>query len=583
MVSSRFPRVSLPWFLFLVACLSVVLVFFAPLRFPPTHLTYSTSYAVGFSNRLATLSMLGLSLAVLAGVFVWGRPLRLLPPDADRLSRGWLGLAWAVSAMYTVVFSWLMVRSGSSTADVDYYVIPLAEVAYEHGRVYRSAEFAYGPLMFDLPALMQRGLGLLGVRPLLGYLAANLVSQLGGLAILFYILQRLPLRRPYRLVALAVFLFGSLRPALGMNYTMMRFGAAFALLLWVMGVEKLETQAVLFGGAQALTFAISPEVGISFLAGAWSYAAVRTWREGRRFALLALGPLVGGAAFFALVDRGYFYVISHFATGMLNQVIAPVPNILILLAATVFVAPIAVANLLRKPAREAALGAGLYMAALAMIPAGLGLCDDLHTFFNGAGMFLLSLVAASQYEGWWPRVWAVALFAFTVMPTWPDSLGVARQEAGRVYRPDPGVEAIERRVADLPAGELVYAPAGAPGPLRDELMATRRWAPSFFSGINNAFDVAGDQRKVGEMRRAMYVLMPGVMLPDCSADNRWRVRLLRFGYQYRNRRRPYQPLTLVRQALQADFAVDSRYEVQGLPVVLYRRVGAPVRVSPGSR
>lgn len=586
MVCPRFLRDHFLWFCVFVAGLTVALVFVLPLYFPPTHPTYSTSYAVGFSNRVATLSVLGLSLAVLAGVYVCRRPSDLSGEDSSRIARSWLWLAWAISALYTTVFSWLMLRSGSSTADVDYFMIPLAEVAYEHGRVYRVAEFAYGPLMFDLPAFLQRAVAPFGVRPVVGYLVANAVAQITGLAITFYIVQRLPLRRPYRLIALAIFLFASLRPALGMNYTMLRFGTAFALLLWMTGIESLWVQTVLSAGAQAVAFAISPEVGISFMAGTWAYAGVRALREGRRFAVLALGALAGGVAFFAAVDRGYVYVISHFATGMLNQVIAPVPNILILLAATVFVAPFAVANLLRRPADEAAVGAGFYAAALAMLPAALGLCDDLHTFFNGAGMYLLSLVAASQGEGSWSRVpsriWAAALFVFTVLPPFMDSAGVARQEGATVYRPDPGVQVLEDRLGHLPAGQTVYAPAGAPNSLRDVLMATHHWAPSFFSGVNNAFDVAGDQRKTGEMQKATYVLIPGERLPDCSVDDRRRVRLLRFGYTYRNRRQPYQPLTLVRRALQSGFVPEASYKVYGIPVLLYRRLGTPSNGSSGN-
>lgn len=551
------------------------LIFVLPMWFPPHVPAFYSSYTVGFSNRVATLATMGLSLAVALVLFVGRRvrPIRTGVPG-ERMSAAWLWMGCLLVTGYTVGMGWLMARRGSSTADVDYIMIPLKEVAYDHGRLYRNAEFAYGPLLFDLPRGLQALLAKLGARPVVGYLAADLVSQLLGVAVLFYVVQRLPMRRGWKICAMGLLTLASLRPALGLNYTMLRFGAPYALLLLLAGIRPGWGRVGATVLAEALAQAMSPEMGIALGVGVVVFAGWEAWR-GRRAALLLLpGALVGAGLFTLLVDRQYFYVFAHFASGMLNMVVTPAPNVLVLLFAALVMAPVAVARWCRMRGEQAAVGAAVYAMALVLLSPALGLCDELHTFFNGAGMFLLSLVAASETEtalGW---MWGVALFLLTVLSPAADSLAVARAEWGQVGQPSVQVAALETALDRLPIGGpkrgMVYAPAGVPNEVRDRLMAEGRWAPSYFSGLNNGMDAAADERKVEEMQAAEYVLVPEGMTPP-GPDNRRRMRWLRFGYVYRDRRAPYLPLTLVRQRLAAGFEELQVFVLQGQRWELYRR------------
>lgn len=564
------------WFWLSVVVLGVLLVFVTPLWFPPRVPAFYSAYTVGFNNRLATLSAMGLSVLVAAILFVKQRVPALRRIGArQHLSAWWLFAACALACLYTIWFGWLMVRSGSSSADVDYIMIPLQEVAYEHGQIYRNAEFAYGPFLFDLPRGMQWLLGhLAGARPVVGYLAADLVSQWMGVGVLFYVVQQLPMRRIWKGIAFSTMVLASLRPALGLNYTMLRFCAPYAFLLLVAKVNGRWWRAIVALLSQAVALALSPEMGVAFGVGIMVFMAWKVWRGHRDVLWLLPALLVGASSFALLVDRNYFHVFAHFASGMLNMVVTPVPHTLLLLTATLALAPITVASWCRMPGQNAPTAAGYFAIALVLLSPALGLCDELHTFFDGAGMFLLSFVAASELAGV-GVVWGVVLLCLAVGSPAMDSLEVARAEWRTPSSSPASVVAIKDALGKLPGTGLVYAPAGAPQPVRDLLMAEGRWSPSYFSGLNNAVDPSADERKVAEMRHATYVLLPK-LLGRPGPDNRRRMRWLRFGYTYVDRYRGFMPLTAVRADLVRNFQEIATISEGAHQWDLYRRIANTV-------
>ena len=172
----------------------------------------------------------------------------------------------------------------------------------------------------------------------------------------------------------------------------------------------------------------------------------------------------------------------------------------------------------------------------------LGLCDGLHTFFNGIGVYLLSLCAATQLTTSWRRVWTVALLFTATSTQIPGVIAVLQRNTAS--QPNPSVN---RRTADqleqATAGFRIFAPAGLPLPLAQMLRDDDRLMPDFYDGLSNAFDPSAETRKLAEMRDTTYVLLPEantalVLLPD----NRRRARALRLGYSYPLRHAPFLPL-----------------------------------------
>ena len=240
---------------------------------------------------------------------------------------------------------------------------------------------------------------------------------------------------------------------------------------------------------------------------------------------------------------------------MLNLVVSPAPNVLVLLFAAIGLAPVAVARLLQGTPSEAAIAAGFYAASLALLPSALGLCDDLHTSFNGVGLYLLALVAVDRYTRNWANVWCVALLITTALPPATEVWAVARQDVKAPPQSAQGALEIVAGLEKIAESGKIYAPAGAPLVVREDLMHAGRWADSYFCDVDDAYDLAGEQRKLAEMRNAAYVLFPVGDLAGIAPDNRFRLRLLRLGLSYPVRRPLYHPFALLAQALHDHYRV----------------------------
>ncbi len=562
------PRVG---FWVALALLAILGVFVFPLQFPPATPTYSASYVFGFSNRIAGLAVIVLSLGTAAFCSRWdvaSSGCEVGRGRGDAMPLAWLLVACLATLLYVGVVGGLAAGTESFESDGAYFLTQLAQGTHFHLRLYRDLEFGYGPLLFAWPAAFGALLGRLHVGFESAYVVSLAVLQVVGLGISFYVVQWLPLPRFVKGGILLALTVGTMRPSLGLNYTLFRFLTPLAALIFVSRFAGKVRQAVVLSVSQMLMLCISPEIGIAFLAGTLFYTIYSAYERDWRWLFLPVLPMLSFLAFCARVDRGYFYTMRQFTGGMLHRVISPTPEILLLLLSAIALAPIAVAGAVRRNGPEAGTLIALYGASLALIPAALGLCDPLHTFFNGLGLYLLSFLALGEPKGYWSKLGLVA-FVLIASPTQPQTITAAlvtrHMQQARAAAEDRQVAEWEREAG----GARIFAPAGLPFPMWQKLLSDDRLQPDYFSGLDNAFDPAGEQIKRKEMQSARFVLAPQGSMSAPTPDERRRMRLLRFGYRYRVRKAAYLPLEHLRADLLArGTPADSSAAWNGL--VLYR-------------
>jgi hypothetical protein len=544
------------WFWLAVALATILGAFILPMAFPTTAFVRSASYVVGFNNFVAALVVVGISVGV-TGWLVWrGQGARVSVYTTDQsMPLRWLGLAAAYATAFTAILGTYVVRADVDYGDIGYIQQQIFRWSHGHARLYRDFEFAYGPILFYYPAYVEKLLHHVGIGPMAGYMVAEGTMQLLGLGILFYLVQQLPVSRRLKGIALAAITFGTLIPLLGFNYTMFRFAIAYAALLWIAKVKGVVAQAVWLAVAEAVMLGISPEVGIAFAGGAIAYALYRGTFAERRWLWLVPVPAAAFGSFALLADKNYFFTMSNFSKGLLTEIVEPLPYIDIFLLCAVVLCPLAIAGYIRRYGRDAGPMVGVYVASLAMVPSGLGRCDALHVFFSWIGLFLVSLVGIDAYRDRWAKV-ALAMMLVVVVASQGFLVHAAWGAWGRVIFRGPSTGGFDLATFEqVTAGGRVYVPIAAPAFVARALEADGHIEPSYFSYTMNAETVPGLQRKIAEMHRAEYVLMPMGSLKWMTSGpaNNWIFRVYRLGYAYKAKRPIFDAPGILAQAVRADY------------------------------
>jgi hypothetical protein len=535
-------------------------VFVLPLLFPPAHLTMSAAYAAGFNNRVAAVAAAALSLTVFA--MVWKSESRLATEsyNSEPLSFWWFG-AWAfASTVFTIALGALVHKSIIGThVDLRYFIERMDLVATYHKRIYSDFSFLYGPLLLYLPLGVHWLLQPLHSPIVISYVVALALAQALGLLLLWWVVNALPIRQWLKAWIFALFAVQTLCPMLGMNYTFLRAAFPLAALVLITRLSSPWHSAMAAAIAETLALAISPELGIALAAGAAAYALIMTWRARSAWIFTGIVPVAAAIAFLAAVDQSYLDSVKSLARGRLNLIVEPVPYILIFVAAVVWLAPTAVAERFHRTTDGSAMLASLYVASLALLPAAFGRCDPLHVAFNGLGIYLLSMIAASgmprRLRWLWAGCVALALLwtvlvnysLFHMKPAfhWAfyRSPKVVQNAALKLHGGLPGKDWFPQRI-DISRLESyvghspVATPVWLPFEVEQELKHTGHYLPDYETLLIGVADPQGEAVEVASMNRAEWALLPtGGFLAEESPENS--KRSIGFGFNYPERRTGY--------------------------------------------
>jgi hypothetical protein len=492
----------------------------------------------GADNRAAVIALALISLA--AAAILWRRAPRSSLTQHESLSKRWLLAAILATTAFTASLGYLVLRANAFWGDEGYFVTQLRTGILFHRTLYRDFEFPYGPLIYWWPATFARALSPLSITA--AYLIALAVMQAVGLALLFYVIQALPIRRPLKAAAFALITFGALSPVLGINYTLLRFALPLAAAVLLSRQRRLLPALTIAALAEILALAISPELGISVLGMTLACALHHAITRNLRWLTLAPAALLGATLFALLLGRDYFLMVSRIAKGEYNLLIQPSPHLFLFLASVVALAPLAVARTRHADPTVRATIFALYAASLGVIPAALGRCDQVHDFFNGIGPYLLAFVAIDTQKTRTRLTWVLLLtLIFSA-----DQLSNYQLYSYRLHLAIHSPQELEDHTIDAPSLEqaigsaTITAPAGAPLWLQEELTRTNQYRPGYFREEQGLWDSAAELRMIQTLRASPFALIPaeGLEEPTEVDLTGWRKKL-GLDRLYKPRHAPY--------------------------------------------
>ena len=545
------------WISAVAFCLiTFLLVFVAPFLFPPALTSsVSESNSAGFNNKLASV----FAVLCACGVFTlslkrpaWFGGTRTVFIDDRPLSKWLITLTCSVALLGTAsAIAMVQYAHVRYPRDAGYFINQMSSSLYYHQKLWSQIEFPYGPMLFYPPIALKQIFSTDRFSLQNSYYLTFLIEQAAGLGVLVYLVNRLPMKHNWRIVA---FLFSAsltCQPLLGANYTLLRFLAPFGALLFSFRRRNIHAFALCLGLGELLNLSISAEMGFAFMAGAVTYVMLQSLREGMKWLLGLLAVCLAATSFLLAVGRPFLQMLLLFAGGTFNLVIRPLPFILVFLVALVWLVPSMLANRIRARDAEANTLGALFVASVALVPVAFGRADAPHVLFNGLGLFLLSCVAASRLTKSSEVIWGVCMVIamctgiITILELGSAQAGGAlRQLASRTnvspfLKPGqvlirhilpnhrvgsyvhPGSPPFEiGELKQITGSESVATPQEVDLPVEEALKREHMFRPSFFYYMTAVLDRRAEQRKVNEFNQARWALLPPqLMLPDSQESH----------------------------------------------------------------
>jgi hypothetical protein len=521
-------------------------VFILPLLLPPPYLAgISAANVAGFNNKVASLAAAALGTFVFFAALRWPRlNEERSGGDFGKLPRLLVITTASLCGCMVALLSYLIAISHQDYGDGRYFMRQIS-MHVDYGRkLYDQIELPYGPLLFYGPVIVQALLSPLHASPKAAYYTTLVLEHVIGLLLVVYVLDRLPIMRKWRIVFLLLCLLHTYPFGLGLNYTFLRFVLPIAfLVLAARQTKPLTLGACLFAG-QAASLSLSPEMGFAFGASSTAYAAYCFFKAGRAWLAAVVAPVAATVTFLLLAGAGYLRMLKLFAHGIANFVVEPNPYVLVFLFALIWLAPLMLARFFREARPEAPLLAAVYVFSVALLPVALGRADTGHVFFDGFGIYLLSLVAISDARPREQVAWVTCVVLALIWSAFVDDRFYGGLVRARIYYDgshwqDDGLmraaHALTQKVS--PAAEKLlfptstgdYAdyepfdltglrtivgqdpvalPVTVPLPVEEALKKSGQFIPTFYEFEWSILDASAEDRQIKEMNASRWALLP---------------------------------------------------------------------------
>jgi hypothetical protein len=528
----------------LLSLLGYYALFRLPFRFPPRTRLWSASYAFGYNNGVAILSM-AILLGGVALFYIWRRggvaDLRVNFPleGSERKSLRWtlavvsllyVALTFAMYIYYMRTASWLMweVRHFlHRTWLMDTYGL----------RPYTQFSAEYGPLLTSTPLYVRRLLTPLNASLEQAYFASHLLLNLGGLWCIYYVLACAKMPPLARIVAFVILAIAGFAPYMGLNGVLLRYLAPLACLILGHRIFVRTLSVTATGrwwpgavftilGLVALNVMLSPEAAVAFALAWLGYGMLKIRREARiLFASLVAFGVVGLICWLVL-PAAYYGSLLHFSEGANNLPLLPAAHLLLYIVTLFLVVPRLLACGMEEHVSDGvpAVSGALGILCLAMIPGALGRCDPPHVLFFGMSASMLLMIGVANLSRRAFATYAVAYgFVFIVLMQVVNLrvfFGVSR---GVLLSRHPFINLTERlrsaNGTDRPSAATLsaldrYPRLGLPfatfgDPVVEKYVLARgQLDPEYYISVVGVYTEAALQRKLNDISKMEYLLMP---------------------------------------------------------------------------
>ena len=574
-------------------------LFRLPFLFPPRQRLMSASYAFGFNNSIAILAMAGLLGFVTLMHLLWRRHVMELPiafPSvSEREKRYSLRRAFAVAAvgyaLLTVAMYIYNVHAAPSLMWETRHLLYRTWLMDLYGlHAYTEVAAEYGPILTYAPSLMYWLLRPLGASHEQAYFACHLLLNLAGLWCIYYVLSRAVISSRARIIAFAILAVAGFAPWMGVNGVLVRYLFPFASLLLghrVVGSMLLRKGYVARAGASFFllllliaNILLSPEIGVAFTV-AWLGYAVLNARADLRILTASITALVGAVLFCWLtLPVAYYGTLLRFSEGANNLPLLPASHLLFYIATLFWIVPLLLASSVRRWWSSQESGAALCGAfgilCLAMSPGALGRCDPPHVLLYGMGASILLMIRLANISWRQFAVYtigyacvsvlfleAVNLVVFygvspkTLLSPHPIANLVERfRDASNATHPDVGMlSALDH----YPRIGLPFASFGDPA-VEKYVVTSGKLDPEYYVAIVGVYSSAAVERKLHDVGRTEYLLVPEFLRSDGTAANPCGgyLKSLRQWFFYPAklpcRASPLDPLTIVKSFIADNYA-----------------------------
>lgn len=410
-------------------------IFLLPWFVPRDLPVCSASYTLGFNNMAASSALA----ALLATLFIQlkrkkegdtTKALRdiLLDPGPRLNSRRSVIVYLSVMTLtVAVLIAWYQMMPysffgefGSDVSRLDQMVLGL--------RPYRDFQYNYGPAMlypaYWIYLIFGNRLSIDAA-----FCATLLIQWVLGLSLLFYTVTTLCRGRHVTMFFLISFL-AIFNLTMGAGYTPLRFMAPIASLLFlhsvfnrwsIHGTNGLVRCATLSIILSLASLSLSPEIGISTIAGISAFFSTMYFTTLRRFSFVAFAPLTSLGLAVLVLSPSYADGVFSVGAGANNFPVFPTLPILLHTAASCLILPRLGLLGIRERHQGGALAVGLAVGLALLLPAAFGRCDSAHVLFNGLGILLLFLAVAYRIPNRITSTFMIGAFVF-VYPVATDSM-----------------------------------------------------------------------------------------------------------------------------------------------------------------
>jgi hypothetical protein len=509
--------------LFLATCFGA---FVLPFLLPPPYLAgISAANVAGFNNKVAALATAALGAFAGITALLSQRTTQPHSPSGDfgKIPFPITVVAAVLCGCMISMLSYVIAISNQPYGD-DRYFIHQISMYVDYGRkLYYQIEFTYGPLLFYGTAILYKLLSPLHVTLNAAYYITLVIEQVTGLMLVAYVLNALPILRRWKIVFLLLCLLHTYPFGFGLNYTFFRFGLPIAILILAARQSLPHAAAACFFAGQMVCLAISPELGFAFAASSFGYCVYQLCTSQRAWILAAVAPFAATALFFLIAGNGYLSMLKLFARGIGNFVVEPLPYVLVYLFALVCLVPPMLARFFLNSRPEAPLLAALYVFAVALVPAAFGRSDPGHVFFNGLGIYFLSLVAISEAKPRCQQIWMTCVVLVVVWSAYIDGRVYAAQ-LRKTIREDitnwrhpttPGYQPLDiSRLQTIVGREPVFLPFTIPYPVEEALKRSGQFIPTFFDREWSILDASAEDRQLAEFNAAHWAILPVGFQPN---------------------------------------------------------------------
>ncbi len=513
-------------------------VFVLPFLFPPPYFeSVSASNLAGFNNRVAALAAAGMGTLVFFLALRWpqliGTPGRTsarreqqLPDQRGRLSR-WLvavvALLWGGAIL---LFGLQIIRLGMGyTHDWGYFINQISMYSDFGRKLYTQIEFSYGPLLFYGPVVVKSILSPFHLSESGAYLATLVIEIIIGLLLVAYVIDNLPITRQWKAVVFSLYSVGMFVGNMGLNHTFFRFVPPMAFLMMASQRRRPQAAALWIFAGEAICLGLSPEIGFALFVGSLAFTGYRFFTQGKIWLWGVAASVLSVVIFLLIAGRPYLRMLGMFSHGVFNFPVEPLPHILLLLFALVWLVPTNLATFFRQQRPEAPMLAAFYLMSVALLPAAFGRADPGHVFWNGLSLFLLSVVAVSSKRMWQQVAWGGCLALMILWMcninrrvNWFQLRPVLRSEAiflrdiaegRRPVAASPDEEGFSLQTLQAIVGhDPVATPDEIPLPVQKALRESGQYTPSFYDFSMSLLDADAENRQVLEFNQSKWALIP---------------------------------------------------------------------------